>query len=231
LNNNTDLRQPADTGEQRNRLLFLALCGITPFMVNGLVNSVIAHNALLYWAFEMLTWIVIPSTVLLLVMRTPGINFAALGYHSAIRGRSNIGLVLLACAVLSPLCYGVYFYSYEFFSALFPGQGFFQYESIVPESGILYFAVTLYFGLSAGLVEEFLFRGLLYRSFSGLRHSLALFLVISPILFSLVHWENGFANLASTYIVGIFMAIAYLGLRNLWPLMIGHIFTDLVWFG
>jgi membrane protease YdiL (CAAX protease family) len=212
LNNNTDLRQPADTGEQRNRLLFLALCGITPFMVNGLVNSVIAHNALLYWAFEMLTWIVIPSTVLL-------------------RGRSNIGLVLLACAVLSPLCYGVYFYSYEFFSALFPGQGFFQYESIVPESGILYFAVTLYFGLSAGLVEEFLFRGLLYRSFSGLRHSLALFLVISPILFSLVHWENGFANLASTYIVGIFMAIAYLGLRNLWPLMIGHIFTDLVWFG
>ena len=24
--------------------------------------------------------------------------------------------------------------------------------------------------------------------------------------------------------------ILYLGLRNLWPLVIGHIFTDLVWF-
>jgi len=114
---------------------------------------------------------------------------------------------------------------------LFPGQGFFQYKSIVPESGILYFAVTIYLGLSAGLVEEFLFRGLLYRAFSGFRHSLALFLVILPILFSLVHWENGLAKLASTYIVGIFMAIAYLGLRNLWPLVAGHIFTDLVWFG
>jgi hypothetical protein len=40
---------------QHNRLLVLALCGIAPFMVNGLVNSVIAHNALLYWGFEMLT--------------------------------------------------------------------------------------------------------------------------------------------------------------------------------
>ena len=200
-------------------------------MVNGLVNSVIAHNALFYWGFEMLTWIVIPSIILLLVIRTEGLGFSDFGYHGAIRGRRNIGLLIFVCAVFSPLCYGVDFYSYEYFSALFPGQGFFQYKSIVPESGILYFAVTIYLGLSAGLVEEFLFRGLLYRAFSGFRHSLALFLVILPILFSLVHWENGLAKLASTYIVGIFMAIAYLGLRNLWPLVAGHIFTDLIWFG
>jgi membrane protease YdiL (CAAX protease family) len=115
--------------------------------------------------------------------------------------------------------------------ARFPGGGYFDYESIVPESGILYFVVVAYFGLSAGLVEEFLFRGLLYHAFSGLRHSLALFLLVSPLLFSLVHWEDGLANLAATWIVGIFMAAAYLGLRNLWPLVIGHVFTDLVWFG
>ena len=231
MSDDTDLQHPADSRQQRNRLLLLALCGIAPFMVNGLVNSVIADNALLYWSFEMLTWIVIPSIILLLVIHTAGMSLSDLGYHASIRGRNNIGLLVLACVAFSPLCYGVYFYSYEFFSELFPGQGFFQYESIVPESGILYFAVTIYFGLSAGLVEEFLFRGLLYRAFSGFRHALALFLVISPVLFSLVHWENGFANLASTYIVGVFMAIAYLGLRNLWPLVIGHIFTDLLWFG
>jgi membrane protease YdiL (CAAX protease family) len=92
----------------------------------------------------------------------------------------------------------------------------------VTESGILFYAVTIYLGLSAGLVEEFLFRDLLYRTFSGFRHSLALFLVISSILFSLVHWENGLANLAATYIFGVFMAIDYLGLHNLWSLVIGH---------
>ena len=216
---------------QHNRLLVLALCGIAPFMVNGLVNSVIAHNALLYWGFEMLSWIIIPSIILYLVIRTPDVQFSDLGYHSCIRGKAGIGRVLLACAVFAPLCYGVYYYSYDYFSSLFPGQGFFQYDSIVPESGFFYYLVIIYFGLSAGLVEEFLFRGLLYRAFSGFKHSLGWFLVISPILFSLVHWEDGLANLASTYIVGVFMALAYLGFRNLWPLVIGHIFTDLVWFG
>jgi membrane protease YdiL (CAAX protease family) len=215
---------------QSRRLLSLALIGIAPFMINGLVNSVIYNDALLYWGFELLTWIVIPSIILFLVARTPGFHFANLGYHVAIRGQHNSGLFMLACVLFAPLCYGVYAGSYAFFSELFPGEGFFNYGSIVPESGFLYLVVVIYFGLSAGLVEEFLFRGLLYRAFAGFRHSLVLFLLVSPLLFSLVHWEDGLANLASTYIYGVFMAIAYLGLRNLWPLVIGHIFTDLVWF-
>jgi len=226
-----DNPSPTQITNQSGRLLLLALCGITPFMINGLVNSVIYDNALLYWGFELLTWIVIPSIILYRVTRTPGFRFSDLGYHTAIRGRHNPGLVLLVCVLFAPLCYGVYAGSYALFSDLFPGPGFFNYESIVPESGILYLAVVIYFGLSAGLVEEFLFRGLLYHAFSGLKYSLALFLLVSPLLFSLVHWEDGLANLASTYVFGVFMAIAYLGFRNLWPLMLGHIFTDLLWFG
>jgi len=217
--------------DHRNRLLLLALCGIAPFMLNGLVNSAIYQDALLYWCFEILTWVLIPSTVLYLVTRTPGFQFSALGYHGAICGQRSTALLLLVCLAFSPLCYWVYSSSYDFFIELFPAGESFNYDSVVPTSGLPYFAVVIYFGLSAGLVEEFLFRGLLYCAFSGFQHSLPLFLVVSPLLFGLVHWEDGLANLASTYTVGVFMAIAYLGLRNLWPLMIGHIFTDLVWFG
>jgi membrane protease YdiL (CAAX protease family) len=219
------------TTNQPVRLLLLALCGIAPFMVNGLVNSVIHDNALLYWGFEFLTWIVIPCSILYLLARSPGFRFSDLGYHGAIRGQHNPGLLALTCILFAPLCYAVYAGSYAFFSEIFPGQGFFSYESVVPESGILYFMVVIYFGLSAGLVEEFLFRGLLFQAFAGFQHSLALFLLVSPLLFSLVHWEDGLANLASTWVFGVFMAIAYLGLRNLWPLVLGHIFIDLVWFG
>ena len=217
------------SGHHRH-LLALGLCGIAPFTFNGLVNSIIADNAPLYWAFEMLTWVLIPALILVLVTRTPRGRLSDLGYHLAINGRRNPALLLLACAVFSPLCYGLYSVSYDFFSKLFPGQGFFQYESIVPQSGLLYYLVVVYFGLSAGLVEELLFRGLLYRAFSGFRQGLLLFLVVSPVLFSLVHWEDGIANLATTWVVGVFMALAYLGLRNLWPLVVGHVFTDLVWF-
>ena len=209
----------------------LAFCGITPFLFNGLVNSVIYQNAALYWGFELLTWIVIPGVVLYLVIRTPGVRFADLGYHMSIRNYHGPVPLLFACVLFAPLCYGIYAGSYTFFRGLLPDTGFFDYDSIVPDSGFLYFVVVVYFGLSAGLVEEFLFRGLLYRAFNGFRHSLPLFLVISPLLFSLVHWENGLVNLAATLVVGVFMAFAYLGLRNLWPLVVGHIFTDLTWFG
>jgi membrane protease YdiL (CAAX protease family) len=220
-----------DLTSQRNHLLLLAAIGIAPFLVNGVVNSLIYHNAWWYWGFEMLTWIVIPGLVFYRVSKTPGLRLADLGYHGAIRGHHNLGLLLLVCALFAPLCYLVYSRSYAFFNELFPAQSLFQYESIVPESGILYVLAVLYLGLSAGLVEEFLFRGLLYRALAGCKRSLPLFLLVSPLLFSLIHWEDGVANLASTYIVGLFLAFAYLGFRNLWPLVIGHIFTDLVWFG
>jgi membrane protease YdiL (CAAX protease family) len=213
------------------RLLPLALLGIFPFLVNGLVNSVIAQHPLLYWSFELLTWVVIPCGVLYFVSRTPGFSFADLGYHTSLRDRRNVGLVGLACLLFAPLVYAVYAFGYEFFSAILPEDSFFSYDSIVPEAGFFYYLVVIYFALSAGLVEEFLFRGLLYRAFAGFRHSLVLFLLVSPLLFSLVHWEDGLANLVTTYVVGVFMAFAYLGFRNLWPLVVGHVFTDLLWFG
>ena len=225
------LKRAMAMSDQRNRLLLLALCGIAPFMLNGLVNAAIYQHALLYWCFEILTWVAIPSSVLYLVTRTAGFQFADLGYHGSICGQRKPGLVVLVCLLFAPLCYWVYSTSYGIFIELFPAAESFAYDSVVPTSGLLYVAVVIYLGLSAGLVEEFLFRGLLYRAFSEFQHSLLLFLVVSPLLFALVHWEDGLANLASTYIVGVFMAIAYLGLRNLWPLVIGHIFTDLVWFG
>ena len=165
------------------------------------------------------------------VTRTPGFKFADLGYHTALRGRHNPALVGVASLVLAPIVYTVYSQGYAFFSGILPDQGFFSYHAIIPEAGILYYLVVIYFALSAGLVEEFLFRGLLFHALSGFRHSLVLFLLISPLLFGLVHWEDGLANLVTTWCVGVFMALAYIGLRNLWPLVIGHIFTDLVWFG
>ena len=216
---------------QHQRLFGLALLGIAPFLINGLVNSIIADSALFYWAFEILTWVVIPLLILCFALRFTENGLRDFGLHASIRGHDNAGRVLVVSVLFAPLCYGVYRFSWDFFSAILTSDSFFDYGSVVPESGLFYYVVVIYFALSAGLVEEFLFRGLLWKAFSGFRHSLALFLVVSPILFSLVHWENGFANLAATYVYGVFMALAYLGLRNLWPLIVGHVFTDLVWFG
>ena len=46
--------------------------------------------------------------------------------------------------------------------------------------------------------------------------------------FALMHWENGPAELAATFVYGVVSALLYRGLGNLWPLVVGHAVVDLV---
>jgi len=38
------------------------------------------------------------------------------------------------------------------------------------------------------------------------------------------------AEVLATYVVGVVAASLFVIIRNLWPLIIGHTLTDLVWF-
>jgi membrane protease YdiL (CAAX protease family) len=215
----------------RHRFLLLAAIGILPFLVNGWINARIAHSPWLFWSFELAIWVVLPAVLLLVATRTPGFRFADLGLHMTVLGYHGLPAVLLACLLFSPLMYGCYRGATALFEHWFPEGGFFAYETMIPETGILNAIVVLYFALSAGLVEEFLFRGLLWRAAQEFASPAAIYLLVSPLVFSLVHWESGLANLAATWVVGLLAAATLLLLKNLWPLIAGHVFTDLLWFG
>jgi len=216
--------------ESRHRYLLLASIGIFPFLVNGPVNARIAHLPGLYWAFELSIRAAVPLIVLYAAMRTPGFRFADLGFHTAVMNCRGITFVLLACLAFAPLGFWVCDAVFEALDQWYPGSGYFQYETVIPETGIGRQVVVLYFAASAGLVEEFPFRGLLYRAAQELGRPRLFFVLVSPLLFSLVHWESGTANLLATWVYGLFVAAAYLLLRNLWPLIFGHVLTDLIWF-
>ena len=212
------------------RYLLLALLGILPFLINGPINACLATEPLLYWSFELLIWVVVPAVILLIALRTPGASLAGFGFHGAILRFRGPAAVIMTSIALAPLCFFFYRVTYGIFETWFPGGGFFEYESVIPKAGPSRHLVIAYFALSAGLVEEFLFRGLLYRAAQGFKRPVTWFVVVSPLLFSLVHWESGLANLGATWAYGLLMAGAFLWLRNLWPLIAGHILTDLLWF-
>ena len=210
--------------------LLLASLGIAPFFVNGYINSKIYESFTLYWSFELLTWIIIPLGVVFLTTKTVGFEFRQLGFHTSICGYQNSAALVLACVLSGPICYWIYVKTVNAVVTLDLPGGIFAYETIVPDSTILKYLVVVYFALSAGLVEEFLMRGMLFRAFRDVPHSSIMFLVISPVIFSLVHWEGGLGAIISTYIFGIFMAVAFLLLRNIWPLIVGHVYTNILWF-
>ena len=212
--------------------LYIALIslGTIPFLVNGYINSLLYKTPVAYWSFEIFSWIVIPIIVFTIAVKHGGLTTSQLGLNLNIFGKKNIPLLILACILFCPIDYWLYKEMYGFFSELFPTESYFEYESVVPSEAFLRGVVAIYFGLSAGIVEELYYRGLMHRIALFFSNPAIVYVIASPLIFSIIHWEGGTPNLITTYVYGLISVLAFLYMRNLWPLMIGHIFTDVVWY-
>lgn len=216
----------------RERALFAALllAAIAPFWVNGYVNSLIADTPALYWTFELLSWFVIPALVAWAAHRYLGITWAQVGVTRELFGRRRPLLLAMMCIACAFAFYAVYAAADAWFSRVFTGSPYFDYQTLIPEAGPARFVLAAYYALTAGVVEEVLYRGALFRLLQGLRGATALYLLLSPVIFSSIHWEGGASNLAATWVVGLFAAVLMLAFRNVLPLIAGHVATDFAWF-
>jgi hypothetical protein len=213
----------------KKRLFFILILAITPLLINGYINTHIYQTPLLYWTFELLSWIAIPIAVYLLSRNYLDLKLSDIGIHHTIFDVHSWFLIVLTSIFLAPVIFLVYKYSYLFFEGIFQYSPLFEYDVMIPQNGLLKFVVLLYFSISAGIVEEF-YRGLVYKFSSYFANPTFMFVLISPIFFALPHWENGIINLCATYVVGLFFALIFLVSKNLIPLIIGHIYTDMLWF-
>jgi hypothetical protein len=210
----------------------LTAAGIAPFLINGYVNARVAPWPAVYWGFEFLCWVVVPLVVLGTLRRAGGLRLSDIGLNGVIFGQRSIGLIVFTCLLICPLELLVYKYAIGYFRAVLPDEGLFQYQQIVPQSGAGRVLVAAYLALTAGIVEEIYFRGLMFKVFALIStRAVPVYLVFSPLLFASVHWESGLANTAAAYVLGLLAAVAFVAMRNLWPLIAGHVFTDYVWFG
>ena len=216
------------TFEDRKKYAVATAIGIAPFFLNGLVNAKLSAWPLAYWFFEVLIWVIVPIAVLSYLVQRAGLRFADVQLSTSIFGKRSVTLVVLTSLLFCALCYGVYTGTYAYTRSVLPDAGIFSYRSALPseESGRAF--AVLYLALSAGVVEEIYFRGLLFKALEFVRGAVPLYLLVSPILFAAIHWESGWANTGAAYVYGLFAAVAYLAMRNIWPLIVGHFYTDYV---
>ena len=109
----------------------------------------------------------------------------------------------------------------------------FRYAQAIPANPWLAFTAITYLAVSAGVVEEIIFRGLPYLLFSSRLSGASLtasYLLVTSALFASVHWENGSGETFATFFLGLAIAAIYTRVRNLWPFIIGHVFTDVLAF-
>jgi membrane protease YdiL (CAAX protease family) len=82
--------------------------------------------------------------------------------------------------------------------------------------------------LSAGVCEEFLYRGYALTVLATLTGSPAIGVVVSTAAFGLAHAYQGPRGIAGTTIFGLFFALVFVTWGSLWPCIIGHALQDLV---
>jgi hypothetical protein len=202
---------------------------MAPLLVNGYVDSKVATRwPVGFWVFDLFIWVVLPAAVLVCLKRATAMRLADLGFSASIFGRRSTSLVVAVSIVFIPIAY--LGYSVPKAILAFPDIGIFQYQSMVPPTGLGSVLVPIYFALTAGVVEEIYFRGLLYKISGLTERPVLVYLALSPTLFAAVHWESGLLNTVTTFIWGWVMACAFLLTRNLWPLVLGHICTGLLLF-
>jgi membrane protease YdiL (CAAX protease family) len=220
-----------DPVQRRNLLTGLLALGIAPFLVNGWINSYIYDIPWMYWGFELFSWLLIPSVVFFLAAKKAGLRREEVGLTMTIRGKRSIARVLLTAVLLCPFAWLFFLRTRAFAVSLVPDPGFFSYVQVLMQEGAPRTLIAIWFALSAGIVEELYFRGLMFRICQYYARPRLLFLLASPALFALVHWEAGVDDMLYTGLCGLLFALLYIRWRNLWPLIAAHVFIDYLNFG
>lgn len=221
----------------QKRLSSYVLLLTSPFfllaLVNGFYNPGLIDLSLVgFWIVEAVHYLFLPLAILLVLYRSAGVNPRDYGLVAAdkmfplwkMAGAGVFIGVLLLIAYNST--WRIVYYNFGGDDQLF------SYGQIVPE-GIWRLPVVLYLALTAGIVEEVMYRGLPWFVISnigtGATYKL-IYVLLSSIVFSAVHWEQGLAGLTASFIFGLIAALTYLKLKNLWPLIFAHSLIDIYYF-
>ena len=86
-----------------------------------------------------------------------------------------------------------------------------------------------YIALTAGITEEFIFRGYMLTRLSQLFKNPYIPVIISSLLFGALHYKyNSLREVIFAFLIGIIFSIYYLKYRNIKALMAAHFFIDFI---
>jgi len=222
--------RPEDPAPKRLALAALIIVGVLPFELNGIYNPLLAADPPYFWLADFAAYSVLPLFIFLIGTRFKIFTARQAGFHSDILWPDQ-GRKLLFCMFLLPFLMGIgYILFWSIGNRLFsqfPGQVYFSYHSMLGDFSLARIPKAIFLSLTAGVVEEFYYRGLFRLLFKRGWLNAILYVLISSLVFSSVHWEGGNAQLFATFWFGVMAAIFYLWIGNLWPLVWAHFLSDL----
>jgi membrane protease YdiL (CAAX protease family) len=212
----------------------LVFLPVVILMFDGLYKNLL-HSDVLIFFFDALTFVVIPLICLLYAKNSLSINPDSYGLiFRGVRNnfgiRRNIFLDIMICTVI------LFFIDRSvvvlFLNTIGPSahSGPHGIESFIKDSEYKIIWI-FYLAITAAVVEEIYFRGLLHTFVMNLsmrkKTGVFLYIFLSGVLFGAIHWEKGAYLVASAVVFGVAAALFYLEYRYLTPLIVAHFFIDI----
>lgn len=185
-----------------------------------------------FWIVDALCFVVVPIALYAL-LHLPSISVLRAHRHADLKQtkyvRSIFVVLALVVGIYVTWCFGIA--AGRSLRAHYPNllPHYLMYSTHLPSDGPLRFLAVSYFAVTAGLVEEYIFRGLFKELCDFFNRSASAFVLTSSMAFALVHLSGGVVSLMSALFVGLFMSTMYQRIKDLRILIAAHALFDL-WF-
>jgi CAAX prenyl protease-like protein len=212
----------------------LLAIGIAPAEFNWAYNPHLVNHPAIFWSIDIVRWTALPALIFLIGLRKKLFTPRDLGFHTRVLNKPHIGW-FIAALIIVPYAMGQTFaYMQDWAKELgdyFYFDPTFDYRIMQPAHGPLHFLSGFYLSVTAGLVEEFYYRGLLGRLTGRGALRSPIFVILSVLLFLPPHIYGGSSDVAAAGLFALMAALLYVGIGNIWPIIIGHMLIDLGFFG
>ena len=218
----------------RRRALIASTLVPAALLLNGWYDRLLSKEPIFLWFSDIFGFLFLPTAVFLWLYVKAGINPHNYGLvTSELAG--GLGEVLketmMALAVLWPIARFMPELAWPFLWRFGLGDYAFLTHVSLPLPHNTFasaFAIAFMF-LSAAVVEELYFRGLLKHLILGRNRArngvnVWIYVSFSALLFGACHWERGAAHVLAMSVFGTAACVMYLKFSSIYPLIVAHAF-------
>ena len=198
------------------------------YRVDGRWISDLTIGKWVMWVLDFLVYLSLPVCALYYYIRRGWFSWRAFDFHTDHLGRNVLsGLVLFAVVWFLALYKAVNWD--PTLRELFPFWGYYAFFYKRGDGVILWLLMSIYLGLAAGFLEEFLYRSFLIRTLERIGLSSIKAAGIAVLVFTAIHFGKGAHILLLAFAVGVVFTMIYLRKRNILPLVVAHSALDIFW--
>lgn len=212
-----------DATHYRRQHQTLVLYMILPYLLNDLFNPLLREMSLaLLWGVDVMVMgfevFMITYIIRLRFVNRRQIGLTEFSIDDIIKGIVSLILLLIIFGIIVNNMLEVFLNTKYAVQPIFPDE--FEVK----------LGLIIYASLTAGVIEEIVYRGIFMRSLQQWTRSPAAGVIISSVVFGIAHWENGLYSVIYTGLLGLVLAIWVQREGRLWAPIIAHTLYDFIVF-